>query len=1023
MAFDLKTWQHSLKTRLKGWKQTMQDSGVYSVYGFLATWTVWPVVQAYAQGDLAAIAALGNVLSGVGGGLLANRINTWKDKADETELAKQIAQEAESDPKLRAELDALLEKLDSLSLAREALPKADQQWFADTLHAELTKLGNLQKFEAVITGSVIVTDSPGAVIAGPGGTAIGTMHGNVYTGPEAKDPQEALRIYRRVLVAACRHLPLRGIDIGASDPTGEQQRLDLARVYINLDTKSRIQKDDAARRRDRASPHSQEDQPLTVLEATIDNRRLVILGDPGSGKSTFCNYLSVCLAAHGSEPQNEWLERLPGWPANEADLLPLPVVLRDFAAWLPQRIKKAEPRHLWDFIVHRLESQNLGFTAAPVHDCLERGKALVLVDGLDEIPTGKQRTLVRDAVAAFAERYADSRMVVTCRTLSYQDKGWQLGDFPWFELAPFDDNKISRFIDAWYAELARLGQVKMAEAGILAERLRQALQQRPDLQRLAPNPLLLTVMALVHTHKGRLPDARALLYEETVDILLWRWEQVKASGEAEAPRLRQLLNEAGRTDVDLKRKLWHLAFEAHQRGGTAEKETLADIGELQLQKKLAELHPAQDREWAHQVIEAMKLRAGLLLERKPETYTFPHRTFQEYLAGAHLATLADFSKQTAKLLAEGPFWREVILLAAGRLVYLSGDTDRPLALAAELCPQKGSDSDLVWRKAWLAGEVLLEIGRNRVDDSTLGQELSERIRQRLTQFVRGSKLSPVERAAAGNVLARLGDPRFREDAWFLPDEELLGFVEIPAGSFKMGSDKKHDREAMDREVPQHELSLPTYYISRYPVTVAQFQAFVNDSGHKPAHSKSVQGVTNHPVVYVTWHEALKYCNWLTEKLRQRDDLPKPLGRLLQEENWRVTLPSEAEWEKAARGQDGRIFPWGDESDPNKANYDETGIAGASPVGCFATGESPFHCQDMAGNVWEWTRSLWHDYPYPADAKGRKEREDLKASGRRVVRGGAFNDFHRYVRCAGRYRDIPDYRYGFTGFRVVLRPFL
>jgi predicted NACHT family NTPase len=357
----------------------------------------------------------------------------------------------------------------------------------------------------------------------------------------------------------------------------------------------------------------------------------------------------------------------------------------------------------------------------------------VLFDGLDEIPSAKQRSLVCDAVAEFAKRYAKSRIVVTCRTLSYQDPQWQLQDFPFFQLAPFDAQKIDRFIAAWYEDLKELRVVKAEESGPLALALKTAIR-RPDMWRLAPNPLLLTVMALVHTHKGRLPDARALLYEETIDILLWRWEQVKLGGATEIPALQELLAEANRADVDLKRALWRLAFEAHRAGGASDGDALADIGELKLQKALADLHPEKCLNWAARAIDAMKLRAGLLLERAAEVFTFPHRTFQEYLAGAHLASQADYSRRAAGLVAEGAFWREVILLSAGRLVYLSGDTDKPLALAAELCPVAEHDDALAWRKAWLAGEVLNEIGLQRAADSVFGREVLERVRARPGPF-------------------------------------------------------------------------------------------------------------------------------------------------------------------------------------------------------------------------------------------------------------------------------------------------
>jgi hypothetical protein len=189
---------------------------------------------------------------------------------------------------------------------------------------------------------------------------------------------------------------------------------------------------------------------------------------------------------------------------------------------------------------------------------------------------------------------------------SPQGPAWQLEGFNNFTLAPFKGEQIDQFITAWYGELARLGSIPPGSMEGLTGGLRGAVR-RPDLWRLASNPLLLTVMALVHTHRGRLPQARALLYEESVDILLWLWEQVKVSGENDAHRLQQLLEQAHRTDVDLKRALWRLAFEVHQQGGTEDAETVADIGGLRLHQTLRGLHPGKSWDWAHEVVEVMKL--------------------------------------------------------------------------------------------------------------------------------------------------------------------------------------------------------------------------------------------------------------------------------------------------------------------------------------------------------------------------------------------------------------------------------
>jgi serine/threonine-protein kinase len=222
---------------------------------------------------------------------------------------------------------------------------------------------------------------------------------------------------------------------------------------------------------------------------------------------------------------------------------------------------------------------------------------------------------------------------------------------------------------------------------------------------------------------------------------------------------------------------------------------------------------------------------------------------------------------------------------------------------------------------------------------------------------------------------------------------ILGFpmVWVPPGPFLMGSGKG-----------QHEVTLPGYWIGRYPVTVAQYRDFVEKSGHD-VDERRLKDPDDHPVRYVNWRDALAYCRWLNE----RTGLP-------------VTLPSEAEWEKAARGTDGRIYPWGDE-DPTAELCNFSGNVGdTTPVGNYSPeGDSPYECADMAGNVWEWTRSLWgENYPYdPADG-----RENLEASGSRVVRGGAFGYTEYHVRCAYRNGDAPYLRSGPYGFRVVVSPF-
>ena len=334
---------------------------------------------------------------------------------------------------------------------------------------------------------------------------------------------------------------------------------------------------------------------------------------------------------------------------------------------------------------------------------------------------------------------------------------------------------------------------------------------------------------------------------------------------------------------------------------------------------------------------------------------------------------------------------------------------------------------------------MLEIER---PDTELNLEQARCLTQALTDPA--LSVPAVLRASAGNTLAFLGDPRFDKEYWLLPAEDLFGFVRIPAGKFIMGSDPAKDKQADDDEQPQHEVNIPyDYYMARYPVTTAQYRTFVEQSGYQTQDKDSLDGTPNHPVVNVTWYDTLEYCNWLTkqlgdvsvERLKQaRTAGQKAFWQGIAEHKLRVMLPSEAEWEKAARGTNGVIYPWGDKFDPDQLNSRESEIGSLSAVGIFPVGASPYGVLDLSGNVWEWTRSVIrlrkekgdegikeYNYPYVAN----DGREDLKANSNssRVLRGGSFPNGSRYARCAFRDGHYPANGGRDFGFRVVVSPFL
>jgi len=288
-------------------------------------------------------------------------------------------------------------------------------------------------------------------------------------------------------------------------------------------------------------------------------------------------------------------------------------------------------------------------------------------------------------------------------------------------------------------------------------------------------------------------------------------------------------------------------------------------------------------------------------------------------------------------------------------------------------------------------------------------------------------------------------------------------VLIPAGEFLMGSTDeevaRHRRRSLiwdnegrdhwcDVEKPQHKVSLRTYYIDRTPITNAQYQKFVAATKRRsPRHwenGKIPTGLENHPVVNVSWLDAVAYGQWLNEQMHlpgstfqvRRGDRLETIN--LELETWNIRLPTEAEWEKAARGTDGRHWPWGNEFDPQKCNSaegkdeadvpeeDEWDKGNTTPVGAYSpAGDSPYGVADMAGNVWEWCQSLFRSYPYRAD----DGREDVRSSGTRVLRGGSFESRgpSKYTGCTAlrcTYRDFSnsDNPGGNTdGFRLVMSP--
>ena len=887
---------------------------------------------------------------------------------------------------IQAQIEALQQQADALKAAgaQEIVLQTLQEKITE-LKAQIHTAGGAMVAGDVDTsgGKFVGRDEKSGIIVEEGGTV------NVSLTPTAAKqlPYPAARQqYLNHLIATYQHLRLQGISAGSSPLS-----VSLEKVYVSLTAMD--QRSDGSLERQRKTDLHDEHLHggLSIAAAMQRYKRLVVIGDPGCGKTTLLAYLALTYARQDVEVTKERLALA------EADYLPIILPLRN----LGQHLRTEHPnpgkdgpallsRYLYDYFA----AQDIYLPDNFFETSLESGNAVILLDGMDEVADKALRERIARLIEKFTVRYPKPRYVVTSRIVGYEGAARIGAQFGLAKVREFNPAEVRQFVRDWtrVVEATLAGDasdeiLRLADAQ--SARLIAAIESNARVAELAVNPLLLTVIALVHRYRANLPERRSELYEEAVEVLLGNWDAAKPGMQTEFS-----IGEIKLDSGDRRSLLEPVAFWMHAR--QLREIELDDLRPLLTPtfENLAENGPRAAQKAVEVFLKIINERSGILVERGIGVYGFAHLTFQEYLAARALADHKDALAFSIEKLPDS-WWREVILLQAG---YLSTQGKRRVSeLIEAILNADAATEPEPHHHLLLAAECLFDVGPARVEGDLLGKARARLKTQAEAPFVKGNKASVLQKVTAMNALARIESGQINSQYWKPPWGEPE-WVTIPAGEFWMGSEKGDSDEK-----PAHRLKLPAFQIARVPVTNAQYALYVADAKAQPPQhwrgGEIPKGLENHPVVHVNWHDALNYCRWLSEKSGKT-----------------ITLPSEAQWEKAARGpKDQREYPWGDRWEELHANTGELGLSETTPVGLFIQGASPYGALDLSGNVWEWTRSLLENYPYDQ----KDGRENLQASGPRVVRGGSWINPARSARCAFRNRYNPDNRSNDLGFRVIL----